>query len=169
MQSFHVLDEALRPVPVGEVGELFIGGRGVALGYWGDPAKTAASFVEAPDGLGRLYRTGDLGRWTAAGEMEFLGRKDLQVKIRGFRVELAEIEAALLAHPAVDACAVVAVGERTERELAAFYVAREDVAAPALKGHLEGRLPSYMVPQRMERLPALPLNANGKIDRARLT
>jgi amino acid adenylation domain-containing protein len=167
-QSFYVLDEALRPVSPGAVGQLYIGGRGVALGYWNDPEKTAASFVTGPDGVGRLYKTGDLGRWTAPGEMEFLGREDLQVKIRGFRVELSEIEAALLTHPAIASCAVVAVGERTERELSVHYVVSAEVSVKELKEHLEARVPGYMVPSRFTQLPELPLNVNGKIDRARL-
>jgi amino acid adenylation domain-containing protein len=167
-QSFYILDESLRPVPPGVVGQLYIGGKGVAMGYWNDPEKTASSFVDGPGGLGRLYRTGDLGRWSPSGEMEFLGRADLQVKIRGFRVELSEIEAALLAHPAVASCAVVAVGEKNERELSAFFVPRAPVSMSELKRHLEARVPGYMIPQHFSELSALPLNANGKIDRARL-
>ncbi len=119
-QTFHVLDEHLRDRPDWVPGELHIGGTGVALGYLGDETRTAERFVTRPGTGERLYRTGDLGRYRPDGDIEFLGREDDQVKIRGHRVELAEIESALLSHPAVDAAAVLAVGGREERRLAAF-------------------------------------------------
>ncbi|MYR34809.1 amino acid adenylation domain-containing protein [Nocardiopsis alba] len=119
-QTFHVLDERMRDRPDLVPGELYIGGAGVALGYLGDEARTAERFVTRPGTGERLYRTGDLGRYLPGGDIEFLGREDDQVKIRGHRVELAEIESALLTHPAVDSAAVLAVGGREERRLAAF-------------------------------------------------
>ncbi|MEY9212482.1 amino acid adenylation domain-containing protein [Thermobifida halotolerans] len=130
-QTFHVLDEAMRDRPDWVPGELYIGGAGVALGYLGDEARTAERFVTHPTTGERLYRTGDVGRYRPGGDIEFLGREDSQVKIRGHRVELAEIETALQAHPAVAAAAVVAVGERDSRRLAAFVeTARRAGAGP---------------------------------------
>ncbi|MFO0724753.1 MAG: amino acid adenylation domain-containing protein [Myxococcota bacterium] len=168
-QSFHVLDDGQRPVPAGEVGELYIGGAGVALGYLGDEAKTKERFVPGPLGLGRLYRTGDLGRFTDRGDMEFLGRRDLQVKIRGFRVEISEVETALALHPAVADSAVAARGAPgTEKELIAHYVPRSKVETQELLSFLRARLPDYMVPQHFVEHERLPLNDNGKIDRSRL-
>ncbi|WP_017589678.1 non-ribosomal peptide synthetase [Nocardiopsis ganjiahuensis] len=119
-QTFHVLDGHMRARPDWVPGELHIGGAGVAMGYLGDEARTAERFVRHPHTGERLYRTGDLGRYHPDGDIEFLGREDDQVKIRGHRVELAEIESALLSHPAVDAAAVLAVGGREERRLVAF-------------------------------------------------
>ncbi|ROO60463.1 pyochelin synthetase [Micromonospora sp. Llam0] len=130
-QSFRVLDAALRDRPVWVPGELYIGGHGLALGYHGDAATTAARFVDLPDGT-RLYRTGDLGRYLPGGVLEFLGREDDQVKIRGHRIELGEIEAALLAHPHVDGAAVVIGGtDRFDRHLLGFVSPAAGQAAPA--------------------------------------
>ncbi|MFC4034728.1 amino acid adenylation domain-containing protein [Streptomyces polygonati] len=120
-QTFHVLDQAMRPRPDWVPGELYIGGAGVALGYLGDDARTAERFVTHPETGARLYRTGDLGRYLPSGDIEFLGREDAQVKIRGYRVELAEVEAAVQAHPAVAAGAVVVDDSASGgRRLAAF-------------------------------------------------
>ena len=131
-QTFHVLDERMRDRPDWVAGELHIGGAGVASGYLGDEARTAERFVTRPGTGERLYRTGDLGRYRPGGDIEFLGREDDQVKIRGHRVELAEIEAALVSHPAVASAAVLAVGGREERRLAAFAeTARRDAGAHA--------------------------------------
>ncbi|SJZ79319.1 pyochelin synthetase [Marinactinospora thermotolerans DSM 45154] len=138
-QTFHVLDERMNDRPDWVVGELYIGGAGVALGYLGDEARTAERFVTHPRTGERLYRTGDLGRYRPGGDIEFLGREDSQVKVRGHRIELAEIEAALLAHPGAAAAAVLAVGDRDSRRLAAFVeTARrdhpaEDTTAPAAR------------------------------------
>jgi non-ribosomal peptide synthetase component F len=167
-QSLLVLDAALAPVAPGVVGELFIGGAGVALGYRGDEASTARAFLRDPNTGERIYRTGDLGRWLPDGNVEFLGRNDLQVKIRGHRVELAEIEAAVLRHAAVDACAVVTRGKQgEEKELVAFHVPNRPLADD-LRQHLRALLPEYMVPGRFVGLDALPLTANAKIDRSAL-
>ncbi|MGC9539621.1 amino acid adenylation domain-containing protein [Streptomyces sp. UG1] len=120
-QTFHVLDDALRPRPDWVPGELCIGGDGLALGYHGDPQTTARRFVTHPVTGERLYRTGDLGRWLPTGDIEFLGREDGQVKIRGHRIELAEVEAALTRHPAIGAAAALAVGDDPlQRRLVAF-------------------------------------------------
>jgi pyochelin synthetase len=130
-QSFHVLDQAFRPCPDWTVGELYIGGVGVALGYLGDPAKTAERFIEYPVSGQRLYRTGDFGRYLPDGSIEFLGREDRQVKIRGHRIELAEIEAALQAHPEIAAAAALVDGRQPlERQLAGFVQPARRTVSP---------------------------------------
>ncbi|MES2936778.1 MAG: amino acid adenylation domain-containing protein [Pseudomonadota bacterium] len=167
-QSFQVLDEALHPVPIGTPGQLFIGGIGVARGYWGDAEKTARSFIAHPRTGERLYRTGDFGRWRADGNLEFLGRRDAQVKVQGYRIELGEIEAALSAHPAVQDAVVNAIGPALgDKRLVAYVVAKEgqSVAGSELGTHLAQTLPQYMVPAHFVALQALPLTPNGKVDR----
>ena len=166
-QSFHVLDRDLMPRPVWTPGDLYIGGIGLAQGYWRDPDRTHASFIVHPGTGERLYRTGDLGRYFPNGDIEFLGRADTQVKIQGYRIELGEIEAHLSRHPAVQACAVIARGEaRGEKRLVGYVVG--DVEASAIQAHLAASLPPYMVPGQLVRLQALPLSANGKVDRRAL-
>ncbi|MBB5958026.1 amino acid adenylation domain-containing protein [Saccharothrix tamanrassetensis] len=165
----YVLDERLRPVPVGAPGELYTGGAGLARGYWADPALTAAKFVPDPFGIepgGRLYRTGDLARWRPDGVLEFLGRADQQVKVRGFLVEPAEVESALREHAGVAEAAVIPVGDGDARHLVAYVVG--GVAAESLRRHVEQRLPAYLCPARYVSLPELPLNRSGKVDRAAL-
>ncbi|MEU4769930.1 amino acid adenylation domain-containing protein [Actinosynnema sp. NPDC023794] len=159
----HVLDDRLRPVPVGVPGELYLSGAGVARGYLGQPARTAARFVAAPGGH-RVYRTGDVARWNAAGELEFLGRVDDQVKIRGHRVEPGEVETVLAGHPDVGAAAVVARHDRGEARLVAYLVApRLDL--DDLRAHACTRLPDHMIPSAFVLLDALPLTSSGKVDR----
>jgi SagB-type dehydrogenase family enzyme len=169
-QRFYVLDDFLQQRPVWVPGQLYIGGIGLAKGYWRDEAQTAASFITHPLSGERLYRTGDMGRYLPDGNIEFLGREDNQVKVQGYRIELGEIEAALEDHPAVEAAVVRAWGAaQGEKRLAAYVVA--DLAAPdagELSRHLAGKLPSYMVPASFTFLDALPLSANGKVDRSRL-
>jgi len=169
-QSFQVLDERLAPRPLWVAGSLYIGGAGLARGYWRDEEKTAASFVRHPHSGERLYRTGDLGRWLPQGEIEFLGREDLQVKVQGHRIELGEIEAALAQHPAVRAVAVKAVGERQgAKRLVAYVVpAAAPPAAEDLGAYLRAALPAYMVPAVFVTLAELPRTASGKVDRAAL-
>ena len=168
----YVLDAALRPVPVGAPGELCLGGDGLAHGYLGRPGLTAQQFVPSPFGDGaRLYRTGDKARWNARGEIEFLGRLDRQVKIRGFRIEPEEVEAALLALPAVRAGVVtVREDEPGWKRLVAYAVPREGASPtpPELREALARTLPEFMVPAAFVVMDALPLNANGKVDRATL-
>lgn len=164
----YVLDESMRPVPVGVVGEIHIGGIGVTRGYHGRGDLTAAAFVPDPFGVGsRLYATGDLARYRPNGTLEFLGRADHQVKIRGFRIELGEIEAALRACPRITEAAVKAwSGDR----LAAYVESPEEPAAlwASVRPLLAGSLPDYMIPAALVVLDALPVTPTGKIDRGRL-
>ncbi|MGI5159107.1 amino acid adenylation domain-containing protein [Microbispora sp. CA-102843] len=171
-QWFRILDERGVPVPLGETGELYIGGDGLARGYVGDAEQTAERFATHPVLLQRLYRTGDLGRWRPDGTIEFLGRVDRQVKIRGHRIELGEVETVLAREPGVRACVAAAVpGSDGRPRLAAYIVAKEGETAPSedrLTARLRERLPSYMVPARLVVLDRLPVTANGKVDHAAL-
>ncbi|WP_433528592.1 amino acid adenylation domain-containing protein [Micromonospora sp. CA-263727] len=165
----YVLDERMRPVPVGVPGELYLGGDRLARGYLHRPELTGERFVPDPYGPpgARLYRTGDLGRWRADGQLVFLGRRDHQVKIRGYRVELGEIEAALRDCPGVRQAAVLLRDER----LVAYLEPTPDVAAPEpaeLRRRLADRLPEHMVPGRWVILDRLPLQEHGKVDRRAL-
>jgi amino acid adenylation domain-containing protein/non-ribosomal peptide synthase protein (TIGR01720 family) len=181
--QMYVLDGLLQPVPVGVVGELFIGGQGVARGYLGRPALTAGRFVPDPFGVlsgGRLYRTGDLARFRRDGIIEFVDRADNQVKIRGYRIEPGEIEARVLLHPAVAQAVVVAREDSHGRkQLVAYLVsattaagvgAGADAEPPSgeLEQFLKRTLPEYMVPTAFVFLNAMPLSQSGKVDRAGL-
>ena len=164
----RVLDADLNEAPLGVPGELYLGGAGLARGYLHRPGLSAERFVADPaQAGGRLYRTGDLVRWRADGALEYLGRLDHQVKIRGLRIELGEIEAVLLKQPEVSQAVAIADSGSAGPRLVA-YVAPAEVDVSALKAALARALPDYMVPALFQALPALPLNANGKIDRKAL-
>lgn len=169
-QRFHVFNERLEPCPVWVAGELYIGGMGLARGYWRDEVKTAKSFIKHPVTGERLYKTGDLGRYVPGGDIEFLGRLDSQVKIQGYRIELGEIESVLSQHPALQSVVVKAIGASQEsKRLAAFFVPKGDEPAAAdLSTFLAEKLPSYMIPSRFIPVETLPLNGNGKVNRALL-
>jgi amino acid adenylation domain-containing protein len=168
-QRFYVLNQALEPCPVWVPGQLYIGGIGLALGYWRQEAKTAASFITHPRTGERLYRTGDLGRFLPDGTIEFLGREDFQVKIGGYRIELGEIEAVLVQHPAVDKAVVTVAGEQlNSKRLVAYLVPNQEIPTDELRRFLRGKLPEYMLPSAFVFLDAFPLSANGKVDRRAL-
>ncbi|MGW0188388.1 amino acid adenylation domain-containing protein [Streptomyces sp. NPDC003362] len=166
----YVLDDRLRPTPVGVPGELYAGGVYLGRGYVNDPRRTADHFVADPFGPPgeRLYRTGDLARWRRDGTLEFLGRADHQVKIRGMRVELEEIEAVLEQHPAVRRAVVALRRDAPGVERLTGYCLTPSDALPALRDWLRERLPDHMVPATLTALDAFPLLPSGKVDRARL-
>ncbi|WP_428510423.1 amino acid adenylation domain-containing protein [Roseateles sp.] len=169
----YVLDAALEPVPAGVAGELYIGGGGVARGYLNRPGQTAERFIADPYGApgARMYRTGDLARMDERGVVEYMGRIDQQLKIRGFRVEPAEVEQAVLETGLASEVAVLGSGpDETDLRLVGYVVAAAGAApsAQALTLAAQARLPAHMVPAAWVLLPALPLNANGKLDRAAL-
>jgi amino acid adenylation domain-containing protein len=172
----YVLDSELRPVNAGQTGDLFIGGDGVVRGYWRRPELTSDRFLQDPFLPGsRIYRTGDIARFLPDGSLEFLGRADFQVKLRGFRIEIGEIEAALESQPEVSQAVVVALDFRTkadseDKRLVAYVVpkAGANLKIENLRRVLGAALPGYMVPSNFVVLDALPLTANGKIDRKAL-
>ncbi|MEN2470509.1 amino acid adenylation domain-containing protein [Burkholderia sp. GS2Y] len=166
----YMLDEALRPVPLGVPGEICLAGAGLARGYHLRPDVTAAKFVEHPfPGEARIYRTGDIGRWLPDGRIQCYGRVDDQVKIRGHRVELGEIEAAITAHEAVVGAAVMLrESAHGVRKLAAYVKGSASLNVPDLRAFLGGKLPDYMVPSDIVLIAEFPLNANGKLDRPAL-
>ena len=169
---FYILNDQLMPVPVGETGDLYIGGVGVARGYANDPEKTTASFMPDPfsgTAGAMMYRTGDLGRMLPDYNMEFLGRKDNQVKINGFRVELGEIESVLNSCEAVYNAVVLAKeGTDGSKRLVAYIVPKGRFEKPVIEGFLKTKLPEYMIPGMWVEMESLPLNSNGKIDRKAL-
>ena len=166
----YVLDAALEPVPVGIAGELYIGGDGVARGYWQRPDLTAERFLPDPFRVGnRIYRTGDLVRWTSDGTLDFLGRADHQVKLRGYRIELGEIEAAVDSFAGVRQSVVMAREDVPGLvQLVAYYTAGGSVDEGAMKEKLAQALPDHMVPTRFVRLDEFPLTPNKKVDRKAL-
>ncbi len=170
--QIHVVDSRLRTLPVGVIGELFIGGEGVTLGYLARPELTAERFLPDPHRAqtnGRWYRTGDLGRWRADGVLECLGRVDHQIKLRGYRIELGEIEANLISHDSVARAIVITREDQPgDVRLVAYVVSKGALAADKLREHLRRNLPDYMIPQHFIALDAVPLLPNGKLDRRAL-
>ena len=188
--GIYILDEHLRPVPKGVIGDMYIAGDGLARGYINRPELTAQRFLTTedprhnggvkqssdlrPEPL-RLYNTGDLARWTIDGRMEFLGRADQQVKVGSVRIELGEIEACLLKHVDVRECVVDVVNsellqtdEKGISRLVAYYVSEKEPDVAELRAHLAKELPDYMMPAHFIRLDRLPITSNGKIDRKAL-
>lgn len=164
-----LVDENLKPVPVGTPGEICVGGKGVARGYLNRPELNAQKFIPDPaNPITRIYRSGDLGKFHANGELEYLGRIDHQVKVRGFRIELGEIESVLNTHPAVRESVVTADAKNGKR-LVGYIVAREEQpSTEELRRHLGRKVPDYMIPSRFVFLAAMPLTVNGKVDRKAL-
>jgi len=172
--TMYVLDAQLQPLPVGVAGELYIGGDGLARGYFNRPELTAEKFIRNPFSSkpgARLYRTGDLSKYLPEGNVQYLGRTDFQVKLRGFRIELGEIENALAQHPSVRQ-AVVAVREDKpgDKRLIAYLVLHpgQQLSIPEVRSHVKQSLPDYMIPSALVELDSLPLTPNGKVDRKRL-
>ncbi|MDP5305996.1 MupA/Atu3671 family FMN-dependent luciferase-like monooxygenase [Paracoccus spongiarum] len=165
----YVLDEAMQPVPVGAPGELWIGGAGVARGYWRRDDLTAERFKANPFHPGRMYRTGDLVRWQADGRLEFLGRADHQVKLRGYRIELGEIEAVAEGFAGVRQAVVMAREDQPgDMRLVAYVTGDSWLSTEALRQHLAQVLPAHMVPAHVVSLPEFPLTPNRKVDRKAL-
>lgn len=167
-RRLELLDETLRPVPIGVLGEICLISDTLASGYLHRPSLTARAFLPASGEDGkRMYRTGDLARWTATGELLFAGRKDDQVKIRGMRVEIGEVEAVLLTHPRIARCAVRPRGDGPTIRLEA-HVVSDGLAADQLQRYLRARLPTHMIPSRIRFTATLPTTRTGKVDRAGL-
>jgi amino acid adenylation domain-containing protein len=174
-QRFYILDDLLNLCPIGVIGNLYIAGKGLAKGYFGDKGLTESSFIIHNELKQRLYKTGDLGRWMTDGNMELLGRIDHQIKLRGFRIELGEIESKLLNHDHVHSCAVILSGKSADdRRLVAYLVTevepdkKNSALIDDVSEYLKAQLPDYMQPSAYMLLDKLPLTANGKIDRSAL-
>jgi amino acid adenylation domain-containing protein len=165
----YILDESMDPVPIGGIGELYIGGVGLSRGYL-DPELSRLKFVESPFKPGeRLYRSEDLARWLPDGNIELVGRRDDQVKVRGHRIELGEIERAIAAYPQIEQAVVIAAAlDDDHKELVAYLVTRAPVMVDRMRRFLGATLPEYMIPNHFVRLDALPLTPNCKVDKARL-
>jgi SagB-type dehydrogenase family enzyme len=163
-QTMYVLNYDLQPCPFGVAGELYIGGLGVASGYYKDHDRSQESFINH-DLYGSIYKTGDYGIFHQEGYIEFLGRKDNQVKIQGYRIELGEIESALLRHEHVKSALVLARFEKERKHLCAYYTSEEEIDSEDLRRFLAKNIPSYMIPTYFIFVKEMPLTANGKIDR----
>jgi len=169
--QMYILDKHLQPVPVDVVGQLYISGHGLAKGYLNQTELTNEKFISNPYGQGayaRMYATGDLARWTANGNIDFLGRADSQVKVRGYRIELGEIEKVLQAVPGITQCVVLAREIQESKQLVAYVIAESPVDKQQVKEVMKKKLPDYMIPEIMMELEAFPQTPNGKIDRKAL-
>lgn len=168
----YLLNDQMKPVPVGAVGELYFAGEGIARAYLNNPSLTSEKFIPSPFSDGNLYRTGDLARWGSDGNLQFLGRADTQVKVRGFRIELGEIETALNANSLVESSAVITKEIDGSTHLFAFVSLKNEEeqgkTESALKDHLRSLLPDYMIPSAIQQIDEIPLNINGKVDRKQL-
>lgn len=170
----YILDSQLSPVPIGVLGELYIGGVGMARGYLNRADLTVERFIVNPfsdDPSEKLYKTGDVVRWCANGEIEYIGRSDFQVQIRGFRVELGEIEAVLSQHHAIKQVAVTVTGDDVTKQLFAYFTlhsAVETVAIEELRKYLQSKLPDYMIPNAFIKIDKMPISPSGKIDKKSL-
>lgn len=164
----YILGKGLELLPIGVVGELFIGGRGVAAGYLNNPDQSEARFIENPWGEGKIYKTGDLARWNANGTLQYLGRIDEQLQLRGYRVEPEEISSHLRTHPDIEDVAAVGWQEEQNLSLVAFYTSQESIEVAELREFLRNRLPVYMMPAHFIRIDKLPMTQNGKLDKAAL-
>ncbi|WP_133054873.1 non-ribosomal peptide synthetase, partial [Niastella populi] len=168
--QIFIVDDRLKPVPVGIPGSIYIGGDGLALGYYRQEALTEARFISSPfDPQQKIYDTGDVGKWNEDGSIVFLGRKDNQIKIRGYRIEPAEVEAALQTYPGIETAVVMAhTTIDGSKVLVAYVVSREEIKTAELKIYIAQVLPAYMVPEYYVELGQLPVTPNGKLDRERL-
>jgi acyl-CoA synthetase (AMP-forming)/AMP-acid ligase II/aryl carrier-like protein len=163
----YILDKNQQLLPQGVFGEIWIGGKGVGKGYINNAKLTATRFIENPFAEGIIYKTGDVGRWTETGEVDYLGRIDEQVKIKGYRIELGEIEAQIQKINGVKDVKVIDIQDgHEEKQLAAYYTG--SITSSEIKHTLAGQLPNYMVPAFVVQLDAIPLTANGKVDRRAL-
>jgi len=164
----YILDAFLQPVPIGVMGEIYIGGAGVGKGYLNDKPKTAEAFIPNPfgDGSDLIYKTGDIARWLPDGTIDFVGRSDFQIEVRGYRVELGEIEAVLSSHAEVYECVVVHTSDdKGDARIIAFYAADGTFEESQCKEFLAKHIPSYMIPFRCLHIENMPITPNGKIDR----
>ncbi|SDH29242.1 amino acid adenylation domain-containing protein [Chitinophaga filiformis] len=168
-RNIFIVDKNDRLLPVGIVGEIYIGGAGLARGYQRLEKETLARFIHLDGDIAmRVYRTGDRGKWNADGSITFLGRQDDQVKIRGYRIELTEVEKALAGHPGIKALAAKVWGEEANRFIAVYYVCRVEISEDEIREYAVNCLPEYMIPAAFVRIDSLPENANGKTDRKKL-
>lgn len=174
-QKMYVLNQHYQHCPVGVLGEIYIGGVGVALNYWQDVEKTKASFIEHAE-LGKLYKTGDLGKWSLNGYIEYVGRNDFQIKIRGYRVELGEIENVLSAYEGIKQSFILAKGFTSQgrdvldkhQYMVAYYESEKELSEKNIFNYLFEKLPAYMVPNKLVYFRHFPLTSNGKIDRQKI-
>lgn len=167
--TIYIVDDFGNQCGVNQVGEIWIGGLGVAQGYLNQPDLTAQKFISNPFGEGRLFRTGDLGRWLPDGNIDYLGRIDNQIKIRGFRIELGEIDAALRELPLIKDCAVIAKESNFgDKEIYAYYISETKLDYRKVKDQLKHLLPDYMVPNYLKQIGRIPITSNGKLDKQKL-
>ncbi|WP_428910882.1 amino acid adenylation domain-containing protein [Niallia sp. Krafla_26] len=166
--SIYILDESKNLLPIGAVGEIYIGGNGNGLGYIKDNKQTMEKFLPNPFGLpGTIYKTGDLGRWNEKGEIEFFGRQDHQVKIRGYRIELKEIEKVVNEHPQVSQAVIRIINSQSKKKIVCYYVGL-NTSSKGLHDYLATKVPQYMIPVHWISIPKIPLTVNGKVDEREL-